>query len=172
MSSTDIFTAFLLITTLIILLISTLYNPLIFVGKKIADSARVGFGSHIKIFQNNDERLFVIEPDHIVLYNNKGVLYYYFEGGASRRFCPFREYAIMRLSYSDIGLINETGTYNITCTKTSSLTMQNYFESMSVNQYYVEGFNSNYTIIDVINFLISKGLAYIEDKDNITYNLL
>ncbi|ACZ63560.1 ODV-e28 [Pieris rapae granulovirus Wuhan] len=160
MSTIDIIAVFILGLALLILLLSTVNNPLIIVGKRLVNATQVNIGPYIQVLERDGDRLFVVEPDQIVLYNTAGALYYYFEGGASRRLCPNTEYAIVRFTNSDIGLINETGTYNITCTNTSSLSLYEHFMSDSY-KWQTPILNQSHTIIDIINYIIVEGYAQI-----------
>lgn len=156
MVSTDIVTMFFL--TLTILIISLFNNPLNLVGKRIVESARIMIGPYIHVLQKENDRLFVINPEQSIIYNTAGALYYYFEGGASRRFCPQNEHAIVRIKLSDINLINENGTYNITCTTTSSMSMYDHFLN-DASHWYLPIYISSYTIIDILNELIKTGMV-------------
>ncbi|ABC61204.1 19KD [Choristoneura occidentalis granulovirus] len=160
MSSTDIFTVLIIGLSLIIILLSTRYNPLIYVAKRIIDANQINVGPYIRMFERDNDRLIVVEPEQIVMYNTAGALYYYFEGGASRRLCPINEFAIVRFTKPDIYLINETGTYNITCTTTSSLNMYGHFNNNSYS-WNLPVFNDSHSIIDIINYLLSQGYIYI-----------
>ncbi|UYE99138.1 MAG: pif-4 [Betabaculovirus sp.] len=111
--------------------------------------------------ERDGDRLFVIEPEQIVIYNTTGVLYYYFEGGASRRLCPNNEFAIVRFTTSDINLLNETGTYNVACTNTSSLNLYEHFVNNSA-RWDIPISNDPHSIIDIINSLITKGYCLIK----------
>nr|AIU36872.1 ORF89 [Cydia pomonella granulovirus] len=160
MSSTDMITVFLLGIALLILIVTTPANALILIGARLVDSTRVNVGAYIHVLERDGDRLFVVEPERALLFNTAGVLYYYFEGGASRRFCPAGEQAIVRIGTADIRLINETGTYNITCTGTGSLGLYEHFKSDSV-EWQMPVYNDSNSIIDIINYLIRSGSAQI-----------
>ncbi|QOD40043.1 pif-4 [Matsumuraeses phaseoli granulovirus] len=161
MSSTDMFTIIMLCVALLLSLLSTFSNPLIIIGRQISDALRVNVKPSINVFERDGDRLFVVEPEQIVLYNTAGVLYYYFEGGASKRLCPDKEQAIVRITNSDIGIINENGIYNITCTATNSVSMYNHFRNES-SRWRIPAFNETHTIIDIINLLISGGYVKVK----------
>ncbi|APO13960.1 ODV-E28 [Plodia interpunctella granulovirus] len=158
MSLIDIFTAILLCVSLLILTLITFSNPLIMVGQRLIDAAQINVGSFIRVFERDGDRLFVIEPEGVLLYNTRGILYYYFEGGSSKRLCPNGEQAVVRISNSDIRLVNETGTYNITCTHTRSSNLYNHFRNDSLH-WDTPLFSAHFTIIDIINYVIGEGYA-------------
>lgn len=153
--------AILLCVTLLILLLCALHNPLVKIGETLTNAARVNVGPYIRVFERDGDRLFVVEPEQVVIYNTAGALYYYFEGGASKRLCPYREQAIVRVTSSDVRLINETGTYNISCTATNSSNLYNHFKTDSV-QHQVPVFIDSVSVLDIINYLISEGFAKIK----------
>nr|ARX71941.1 odv-e28 [Erinnyis ello granulovirus]ARX72071.1 odv-e28 [Erinnyis ello granulovirus] len=160
MSSIDIFTVVVIGLSLFFILLSTTVNPLIYVGENILNASRVNVHPFIRVMERDGDRLFVIQPEQIVMYNTAGVLYYYFEGGASRRFCPMNEYAIVRFTTSDINLLNETGTYNVTCSNTSSLNLYDHFNNDSFG-WNVPILTDSYSIIDIINEMITQGYCLI-----------
>lgn len=136
------------------------YNPLIAVGDAIVRATRVQVAPSIRVLDRDRDRLFVVEPERSIIYNTAGALYYYFEGGASGRLCPHNEYALARLNPEDIRLVNETGTFNISCTRTSSLALQSHFENESLRAT-VPVPDIRFTIVDVINHLITEGYAHL-----------
>ncbi|AEB00362.1 19k [Clostera anachoreta granulovirus] len=153
-------TTVLLLCTLLMLFLLMRRNPLSAAAKRFADEARVNVGPHVRVMERDGDRLCVVEPDKTVLYNSGGVLYYYFEGGASQRFCPLNEYAVVRFTIGDIVQINDTGIYNITCTQTSSLNMYNHFQNESMEQRALI-LSASYTTVDIINYLIKGGYVSI-----------
>ncbi|UXX41884.1 pif-4 [Psilogramma increta granulovirus] len=160
MSSIDIITIVIIGLCLFFILLSTTVNPLIYVGQRILDASRVNVTPFIRVMERDGDRLFVIEPEQIILYNTTGVLYYYFEGGTSRRLCPNNEFAIVRFTTSDINLLNETGTYNVSCTNTSSLNLYEHFANDSAT-WDISIFTDPHSIIDIINNLITEGYCLI-----------
>lgn len=81
MSTIDIIAVFILGLALLILLLSTVNNPLIIVGKRLVNATQVNIGPYIQVLERDGDRLFVVEPDQIVLYNTAGALYYYLKVG-------------------------------------------------------------------------------------------
>ncbi|AAM70279.1 hypothetical protein [Phthorimaea operculella granulovirus] len=159
MSFIDMLTAILLILALVIALFSNLFNPLIRIGRQLVDTAHVNVGAYINVFQRDGDRLFIVEPDKVVMYNTAGVLYYYFEGGASRRMCPDGEQAVIKFTTNDIQSFNETGEYNISCTRINALTLIEHFsESPSIRLPMPE---DQFSALDVINKIIQFGYAKI-----------
>lgn len=135
-----------------------LYNPLNAEARRLIETARIEVAPSIRIKQIDDDRLFVVEPEQSIIYNTAGVIYYYFEGGASGRLCPNNEYAVAKIGIPDIRLINENGTYNITCTTVGSLMLYNHFNSINPLDYTIRfPEDIKFNIIDVINFLITGG---------------
>ncbi|AAQ21675.1 unknown [Cryptophlebia leucotreta granulovirus] len=159
MSSTDM-AVLLLVIALIFLIVNTLDNPLIMIGTRLIESTRVKVGPFIHVLERDGDRLFVIEPEQTLLYNTAGLIYYYFEGGASRRFCPVGEQAIVRIGLTDIGLINENGIYNVSCTNTSSWDLYEHFKNDSF-EWKLPTFYEKTSIIDIINELIRYGYVRI-----------
>ncbi|AKN80806.1 ODV-E28 [Diatraea saccharalis granulovirus] len=161
MSSIDMLTVFFLVMGLIYLLLTTLYNPLILLGEHLVNTARVNVGPFINVLERDGDRLFLIEPEQVIIYNTAGVIYYYFEGGASRRLCPETERAIVRITQSDIRLINENGIYNISCTPILSHNLYSHFKNDSI-EWQIPVLETSFTILDIINYLIINGLVKIK----------
>lgn len=147
----------------VLLLALTIYrhNPLNAAAMKLVEAARISVMPQIRVLERDGDRLFVVEPERVILYNTAGVLYYYFEGGASARLCPNSEFAVVRISKKEIPLINETGSFYITCTPVGSLSMYNHFNtnSFEVNVPLTE---VRITLLDIINYLIETGLARMD----------
>ncbi|ACO53533.1 ODV-e28 [Euproctis pseudoconspersa nucleopolyhedrovirus] len=129
-------------------------------AKLILDHANtLQFGAYIDIFDlsvhNRTERLFVVRPENVILYNVSGTLFYYLE--SSSVFCP-REFSIVRFTKNDIDAINNSGAYTTVCTNVNSLTVLEHFLSLKNNlpdERLMLGVDEiNYSILDIINLLI------------------
>nr|AMQ36032.1 PxGV-Torf69 protein [Plutella xylostella granulovirus] len=127
---------------------------------KIKRSAYLDIQPHIKLMSRDNERLFLINPERVVIYNPGDVIYYYFEGGVSQRVCPDKEYAVVRISGTDIKMINQSGVYNVACTGISSLSLLNNF-SETVSQQNIPIADARFTLLDILNFLIANGYASV-----------
>ncbi|QBQ01631.1 odv-e28 [Hyphantria cunea granulovirus] len=136
------------------------FNPFQVAAANIERSAQLTLFPRIIVYERGNDRLFVLEPERVVIYNTAGALYYYFEGGVSNRVCPLNEHAVVRIASTDINLINETGTYNITCTAINSLSLINHFANTAL-QHVVPIYDTQFTVLQVINFLIFHGYALI-----------
>ncbi|AAP85712.1 ORF_75 [Adoxophyes orana granulovirus] len=164
MSSTDMITMTSLGVGLVvtILLLFWYMNPLIILGNQLIRYGHVYLGPVVNVLERDNDKLIVIEPDDTVLLNTAGILYYYFEGGASQRMCPSNEYAVVRMARRDIVLINENNSYNIACTPTSALALKRHFESAILSKLsFPIPWDASYTVIDVINMLIDNGVIGI-----------
>lgn len=125
------------------------------------------YGAFIDVFDlslpQRTERLFVIRPENVVLYNVHGALFYYLE--SSSVFCP-REFSIVRFTRNDIDAINTSGQYATVCTSVNALTILEHFLTLKNNiadeQLILTVDEINYTILDIINVLIYTG--YVEIK--------
>lgn len=146
------------VSLLILTLAIYRYNPLNAAAFQLVEATQVNVMPSIRVLERDGDRLFVVEPEQVVIYNTAGVIYYYFEGGASARLCPNNEYAVVRIGKKDISFINETGSFSITCTPISSLSMYNHFNtnSFEVN---VPLKQIRFSLLDVINYLIETGLV-------------
>jgi Baculovirus 19 kDa protein conserved region len=136
--------------------------------KLILDHANtLQFGAYVDIYDLSTpqrmERLFIIRPENVVLYNIDGTLFYYLE--SSSVFCP-NEFSIVRFTKSDIETINTSGIYSTMCTNVNSLTVIEHFLTLKNNIadksviFNVE--EIHYSILDMINVLISDGYVYIK----------
>lgn len=126
------------------------------------------FGAYVDIYDlslngNDVERLFVIRPENVVLYNVNGVLYYYLE--SSSVFCP-NEFTIVRFTVNDIKIINDTGTYSTVCTNVNSLTLLEHFLTLKQNipddRLLLSVDEISYSILDIINLLIYTNYVQIK----------
>ncbi|ABL76025.1 19 kDa protein [Maruca vitrata nucleopolyhedrovirus] len=127
------------------------------------------FGAYIKIYDlstsAHTERLFIIAPENVVLYNFNKTLYYYLD--SSNVFCP-NEFSVTTFTQSTIKTINETGIYATACTPVSSLTLIEHFTTLKNNvpDYTLvldAAEQIQFTIVDIINFLIYNG--YVDLKE-------
>ncbi|AHH82662.1 ODV-E28 [Buzura suppressaria nucleopolyhedrovirus] len=136
--------------------------------KLVMDHANtLHFGAFVDVYDlslpQHTERLFVIKPENVVLYNVNGALFYYLE--SSSVFCP-REFSIVRFTRDDIDSINNSGVYATVCTSVNSQTILEHFLTLKNNiadeQLILSIDNINYSILDIINLLIYTG--YVEIK--------
>lgn len=146
---------------LAIFLLVSVQNPLELVGRRLLEGVRVTVGPYIRVMERDGDRLFVVEPERVMLFNTAGTMYYYLEGGADTRMCPHGERALVRITTADIRMINETGAYNVTCTATDSLNLHDHFESDSYS-WVIPIINNSYSIVDIINQLINGGYVHLE----------
>lgn len=126
------------------------------------------FGAFIEVYDltvppARVERLFLIKPENVLLYNLDGTLFYYLE--SSSVFCP-REFSLVRFTKNDIDAINESGVYNTVCTNVNSLVVLEHFLTIKNNisdaRILLSVDDISYTILDIINYLIYTG--YVEIK--------
>lgn len=124
------------------------------------------FGAYIDVYdltvRDRVERLFVIRPENIVLYNSAGELFYYLESSSS--FCP-KEFAVVKFNYDNIKSINETGLFSVVCTKINSLTILEHFvtvkQNVSDTKILLQVNQIHYSVLDIINLLIHLGYVQI-----------
>ncbi len=125
------------------------------------------FGAFVDIYDLSTtvrtERLFVIKPENVIVYNVDGVLYYYLE--SSSVFCP-KEFSLVRFTKADIQAINNNGLYSTVCSNVNSLVVTEHFLTLKNNipddRIILTVDDIDYTILDVINLLIYTGYVYIE----------
>nr|WUR10756.1 pif4 [Calliteara abietis nucleopolyhedrovirus] len=125
------------------------------------------FGAYADVFDlslpQRTERLFVIRPENVVLYNTNGALFYYLE--SSNVLCP-REFTIVRFTNRDIDAINQNNVYSTLCTSVNSLTLLEHFLTLKNNipdeRLVLSADQINYSILDIINLLIYTGYVNIE----------
>ncbi|AKR17516.1 PIF-4 [Mocis latipes granulovirus] len=152
----------LLVICLCILLLSVyFFSPFVNFANQLLLTTRVQVYPNIRVLERDGDRLFVLEPEQIIIYNTAGVLYYYLEGGASGRLCPENEFAIVRFDRNDINLINDNGTFNVSCTAASSLAMYQHFNTLKYRETTIPLKDLEYNVLQVINFIIRRGLAEI-----------
>ncbi|AAG53828.1 unknown [Helicoverpa armigera nucleopolyhedrovirus] len=159
-----------IVCLLIFFIVLALLNPYRNNVKKLIEDHKrtLQFGAYIDVFDLNTssahvERLFLIRPENVVLYNFDGALWYYLESGSV--LCP-REFAIVRFTFNDIKTVNESGLFNIVCTNVNALTLIEHFmtlkNGLADERIILNLQNINFSIIDVINLLIHKGYVYLE----------
>lgn len=125
------------------------------------------FGAFIDIYDLSTtkqiERLFVIKPENVILYNVGGILYYYLQ--SSSVFCP-KEFSLVRFTRLDIEAINKNGLYSTLCTNVNSLVVTEHFLTLKNNipdhRIILTVDEINYTALDIINLLIYTGYVYIQ----------
>ncbi|QEI03616.1 PIF-4 [Rachiplusia nu nucleopolyhedrovirus] len=124
------------------------------------------YGAYIDIYDlstsKRTERLFVIKPENVLIYNVDGTLYYYLE--SSSVFCP-QEFSLVRFSRADIQAINNSGLYSTVCSNVNSLVVLEHFLTLKNNipddRIVLSVDEINYTILDVINLLIYTGFVHV-----------
>nr|ANS70985.1 per os infectivity factor 4 [Lymantria dispar multiple nucleopolyhedrovirus] len=136
------------------------------IEKLVRDHAHtLQFGAYIDVYDlsvlpHSVERLFIIRPENVVLYNSNGTLFYYLE--SSSVLCP-REFSLVRFNASEIEAINESGTFSTVCTNVNSLTVLEHFVTLKNNvpdeRVVLSVDQIAYSVLDIINLLIAIGLA-------------
>lgn len=139
------------------------------VEKLISDhQSTLQFGAYIDVYDLSSppdrvERLFIIRPENVLLYNLNGTLFYYLE--SSSVFCP-QEFSLVRFTKNDIETINDTGVYNTVCTNVNSLVVLEHFLTVKNNltdlRIVLSVDQIDYTILDIINYLILLGYVQIK----------
>lgn len=135
------------------------------INKLIQDfNNTLSFGAYIRIYDLSTpartERLFIIAPENVVLYNFDKTLYYYLD--SSNVFCP-NEFSVTTFTPSTIKTINETGVYSTACTSIGSLTLLEHFVTLKNNVpdhtivFNVDGQQIQFSILEIINYLIYNG---------------
>lgn len=121
------------------------------------------YGTHVRIFDLSTpartERLFVIAPENVVLYNFDKTLYYYLD--SANAFCP-NEYTVARFTEATIRAVNDTGVYATACTSVGSLALVEHFVALKNNvpdhTLALDAAEQiQFTIMDVVNYLIYHG---------------
>jgi hypothetical protein len=143
----------------------TLLNPYRYqLNKLVSDHLdTLHFGAFVDIYdlstdEHQIERLFIIRPENIVLYNVNDAVFYYLESGSV--LCP-REFAIVRFTRDNIKLINESGLFDTICTNVNSLVLVEHFmtikQGVPDHRVTLAVEEINYSIMDLINHLIHTG---------------
>ncbi|AIE47868.1 pif4 [Peridroma alphabaculovirus] len=158
------------ILCLLVYMITLLYlNPYRNDAKKLVhDHAQtLQFGAYIEIFDlttaQRVERLFIIRPENVILYNLDGALFYYLE--SSSVLCP-REFSLVRFTRNEIAAVNDNGLFNTVCTNVNSLVVLEHFLTLKNNvsdeNLMLTVDEINYSILDIINLLIYTGYVQIK----------
>ncbi|ANF29697.1 pif4 [Catopsilia pomona nucleopolyhedrovirus] len=126
------------------------------------------FGTYIQIYDLSTparaERLFIIAPENVVLYNFNKTLYYYLD--SANVFCP-NEFSVTTFTTNTIKTINETGVYSTACTSVGSLTLVEHFVTLKNNVpdhtlvLNVVDKQIQFSILEVINYLIYHGYVQL-----------
>nr|WHM28365.1 pif-4 [Dasychira pudibunda nucleopolyhedrovirus] len=125
------------------------------------------YGTHVRIYDLSTpartERLFIIAPENVVLYNFDKTLYYYLD--SANVFCP-NEYTVAKFTGATIRTVNDTGVYSTACTSVGSLTLIEHFVGLKNNApdhtlVLDVAEQIQFTIMDVINYLIYNGYVDI-----------
>ncbi|AUV65348.1 PIF-4 [Alphabaculovirus myunipunctae] len=158
------------ILCLMIYFIALLFlNPYRNDAKKLVDdhSNTLLFGAYVDVYDLSTptrvERLFVIKPENVLLYNLDGAVFYYLE--SSTVFCP-REFALVRFTKSEIDAVNENGTFSTVCTNVNSLVVLEHFLTLKNNvsdeRLVFSVDEIHYSILDIINLLIYTGYVQVK----------
>ncbi|ABQ52022.1 hypothetical protein SlGVgp079 [Spodoptera litura granulovirus] len=156
-----IYSILLVLAIVALLVFAYIFNPFREHARRLYHSTKVQLYPSIRVMERDNDRLFVLEPEQSIMYNTAGVLYYYFEGGVSARICPNNEFAIVRLGRHDISNVNSNGNFYIACTTTGPLQILHHFESNSIETT-IPIFDTEFNLLEIINYLIRSGLAYIK----------
>ncbi|AAK85648.1 hypothetical protein [Epiphyas postvittana nucleopolyhedrovirus] len=123
------------------------------------------YGTHVQIYDLSTpartERLFIIKPENVVLYNFDKTLYYYLD--SANVFCP-NEYSVTRFTRATIQTVNDTGVYSTACTSIGSLTLIEHFTGLKNNSpdhtlVLDAAEQIQFTIMDIINYMIYNGFV-------------
>ncbi|AKN81041.1 Per os infectivity factor 4 [Lonomia obliqua multiple nucleopolyhedrovirus] len=122
------------------------------------------FGAYVQIYDLSTpartERLFVIAPENVILYNFNKTLYYYLD--SANVFCP-NEFSVTTFTRESINMINDTGVYSTSCTTVNSLTLLEHFVALKNNVpdhtivLNVVNKQIQFSILEIINYLIYNG---------------
>lgn len=128
----------------------------------------LSFGALVQIYDlstpNRTDRLFIIAPENVILYNYDKTLYYYLD--SANVFCP-NEYTVTTFTTNSIQTINDTGVYSTICTSIGSLSLVEHFVSSKNNVpdytivFDIANKEIQYSILDVINYLIYNGFVNV-----------
>nr|ANW12255.1 pif-4 [Malacosoma sp. alphabaculovirus] len=158
------------ILSLLVFLVTLLFlNPYRNAAEKlIHDHAyTLQFGAYIDIYDLTTnatvERLFVIRPENVVLYNLNGALFHYLN--TSNLMCP-HEFSLARFTRAEIDTINDDNLYTVVCTNVSALTVLEHFVTLKNNivshRIILDPDTINYSVLDIINLLIYGGFVHIK----------
>lgn len=126
------------------------------------------FGTYVQIYDlstsSRTERLFIIAPENVVLYNFDKTLYYYLD--SANVFCP-NEYTVAKFTSATIRTVNDTGVYSTACTSVGSLILIEHFAGLKNNSpdhtLILDATEQiQFTIMDIINYLIYNGYVDLE----------
>ncbi|AJD09219.1 occlusion-derived virus envelope protein [Condylorrhiza vestigialis mutiple nucleopolyhedrovirus] len=121
------------------------------------------YGTYVQIYDLSTpartERLFIIAPENVVLYNFDKTLYYYLD--SANVFCP-NEFTVTKFTSATIQTVNDTGVYSTACTSVGSLTLIEHFAGLKNNtpdyMFMLDAAEQiQFTIMDIINYLIYNG---------------
>jgi hypothetical protein len=122
------------------------------------------FGSSIQIYDLSTpartERLFLLTPENVILYNFNKTLYYYLD--SANVFCP-NEFSVTKFTRETITTINNSAVYTTVCTPVSGLTLLEHFVSLKNNIpdhtiiLDVHTYQIQFSILEIINYLIHYG---------------
>jgi hypothetical protein len=128
------------------------------------------FGTYIQIYDLSTpvrtERLFLIAPENVILYNFDKTLYYYLD--SANVFCP-NEFSVTKFTKDSIRIINDTGIYSTVCTSVSSLTLLEHFVTLKNNVpdhvlvLNVADEQIQFSILEIINYLIYNGYVDMQE---------
>lgn len=154
----------LLVCICLLFLCAFIYNPLLPLTREFFLSTRVQIYPSLRIIESGTERLVVLEPEKIFLYNSAdGILFYYLGGGGvAQTLCPYNEHPVVRIGLNDIYLINDYGTFHVTCTSIDPLSVYNHFDQSNHASISMPLDRLDYSILDVINYAIRAGLIVVK----------
>jgi Baculovirus 19 kDa protein conserved region len=137
-------------------------------NKLIQDHANtLVFGAYVEIYDLSTptrvERLFVITPENVLLYNLDGAVFYYLESASV--LCP-REFSLVRFTKNEIDAVNENGIFNTVCTNVNSIVVLEHFLTLKNNvsdeRLLLALDDISYSILDIINLLIYTGYVQVK----------
>ncbi|ARJ36575.1 PIF-4 [Urbanus proteus nucleopolyhedrovirus] len=108
------------------------------------------------------ERLFVIKPENVMLYNVNGNLFYYLQ--STNLLCP-NEFTVVRFNTHDINLINKDNFFSTMCTNISSLSLYEHFITLKNNvpdtKIILSVHDVQYSVLDIVNMLLLTGYVFL-----------
>lgn len=131
----------------------------------------LSYGSYIDIYDassvNDDDkvmtqRLFIVRPENLILYNYGRTVYYYLQNPVGVR-CHGTAHPTIRFDEAAIKQMNETGKSQVVCVNSSSLRLVDYFVNLKGGRsdavVLLEVEAINYTVLEMINLLVERGLC-------------
>ncbi|AAR28866.1 ORF102 [Leucania separata nucleopolyhedrovirus] len=155
----------LIVCIVVLIFALVLLNPYRYQLDKLVNDHQetLHFGAFVDVYdlsanEHQIERLFIINPENVVLYNVQDAVFYYLESGSV--LCP-REFAVVKFTRDNIKVINESGIFDTICTNVNSLVLVEHFitlkEGVPDHRLLLSVEEINYSIMDLINYLIYTG---------------